>query len=101
MAVYEAACNVAEYAYKDRDASAGFVITVACSQKAVVAMVDDYGRLFDIGLVPPPDFSEKIEDRQVGGLGVHFIRSMMDRVLTRRKDNANRLVMIKYLSPAA
>ncbi len=101
MAVYEAACNVVEHAYKGGDASAGFAITLVSSPKAAIALMEDHGRLFDIDLVPSPDFSKKIEDRQAGGLGVHFIRNMMDRVLTRRKDNVNRLIMIKYLSPMA
>ncbi len=101
MAVYEAACNVVEHAYRERDASEGFAITLVSSKKAAIALMEDHGHLFDIGLVPPPDFSKKIEDRQVGGLGVHFIRNMMDRVITRRKDKVNRLIMIKYLSPTA
>lgn len=101
LAVYEAACNVVEHAYKNTETADGFVITLVRSKKAAIALMEDRAQLFDINSVSPPDFSKQIQDRPIGGLGVHFIRSLMDRVLTRRKDNTNQLIMIKYLSSSA
>jgi anti-sigma regulatory factor (Ser/Thr protein kinase) len=101
LAVYEAACNVVEHAYKNVETTDGFVITLASSNKAAVALMEDHAQLFDINSVSPPDFSKQIKERPIGGLGVYFIRSLMDRVLTRRKDNINQLIMIKYLSASA
>jgi serine/threonine-protein kinase RsbW len=101
MAVYEAACNKVEHAYENMEASAGFAITLVSSGKAAIALVEDQGRFFDIDSVARLDFSKKIQDREIGELGVHFIRCLMDRVLTRKKNNnINQLVMIKYLSPS-
>ena len=99
LAVYEAACNVLEHGYKNVETTEGLSVTLISSSKAVTALLEDHGRSFDINKVPPPEFSENIEDRKIGGLGVHFIRTLMDRVLTLKKKNINRLVMIKYLSP--
>lgn len=100
LAVYEAACNVVEHAYKNTDTANGFDITLVRSQKVAIALLEDRAQFFDINSISPPDLSKKIQDRPIGGLGVHFIRTLMDRVFTRRKDDINQLIMIKYLSPS-
>lgn len=102
LSVYEASCNVVEHSYENMETSVEFSITLLRSPKAAIAIVENQGRRFDIDMISPPDFSEKIQDRKVGGLGLHFIRTMMDRVLTReKKNNANQLIMIKYLPPSS
>jgi serine/threonine-protein kinase RsbW len=101
LAVYEAACNVVEHAYKNTETSNGFAITLVSSKKAAIALMEDRAQLFDINSISSPDFSKQILDRPIGGLGVYFIRNLMDRVFTRRKDNINQLIMIKYLSHSA
>jgi len=100
LAVYEAACNVVEHGYKNTEIPSGFAITLVGSKKVAMALMEDRAQSFDINSISPPDFSTRIQDRPIGGLGVHFIRSLMDRVLTRRKGNVNQLIMIKYLSPS-
>ena len=42
---------------------------------------------------PPPEGG--IEDRQIGGLGLHLVRTLMDRVAYERDGGMNRLVMTK------
>ncbi len=38
----------------------------------------DNARAFDPFAAPPPDLTADIEDRPVGGLGVHLVRTLMD-----------------------
>lgn len=57
-------------------------------------IVDD-GIAFDplAGLVP--DTSLSIEQREVGGLGIHFVRSVMDRLDYHRAEGRNHVKMVK------
>jgi len=47
--------------------------------------------------VPPPDLDASLQDRRVGGLGIHFVRRLMTRVEYARLDNRNRLVLERTL----
>ena len=59
--------------------------------------LSDDGIAFDPLSLPPPDLSLDIEDRPIGGLGVHLIRTMMDSVSYRREGDWNRLLVTKSL----
>ena len=39
----------------------------------------------------PPDLTGPLEGRNPGGLGIHLIRNMADRIEYRREDGQNRL----------
>ena len=56
----------------------------------------DGGRPFDpLTESPPPDTSSGIEDRPVGGLGVHLVRTMVEEASYRREGGRNRLTLVK------
>ncbi len=91
IAVEEAFVNVCHYAYP---ASTGEV-SLSCSSDStdfVVELVDQGGH-FDVLSLPVPDTSADIMDRQIGGLGVHFIRTLTDDVRYRREEGRNILRM--------
>ena len=44
-----------------------------------------------------PDISSGIEERPIGGLGVHLVREMMDEVKYTRDSNHNRLTLVMRL----
>jgi sigma-B regulation protein RsbU (phosphoserine phosphatase) len=56
----------------------------------------DWGRPFDLlSEAPPPDTSSSVEDRPVGGLGIHLVRSMVDEASYQREGDRNRLTLVK------
>lgn len=59
-----------------------------------VAVTDD-GIPFDPTQYPPPDLTVPGHERQVGGLGIHYIRKMSDGVAYRREDGKNILTIKK------
>ena len=71
------------------------VVVMAVSLVWVVAVVSDDGIAFDPLEVPPPDLESSLEDRPVGGLGVHFMLTLMDEVTYRREGDRNVLTMRK------
>ncbi len=57
--------------------------------------VSDDGRPFDPFSIAPPDTTEPLTKRSIGGLGVHLVRQFMDEVQYRREGDRNVVVMIK------
>lgn len=93
LAVDEACTNVIKYAY----GSGVGEITVACTVDPgeVRVCISDGGTPFDPLEVRAPDLSGSVEDRPIGGLGVHLIRSLMDRVSYEYRGGRNVLCMAK------
>ncbi len=58
--------------------------------------ISDDGRPFDpLNDAMQPDLHAALEDRAIGGLGIHLVREMMDELHYRREDGKNRLAMVK------
>ena len=60
---------------------------------AVDMTVTDDGPAFDPLQLPEPDVTARFEERQPGGLGVHLVRKLIDRVEYTRAGGRNRLTM--------
>ncbi len=61
----------------------------------------DRGRPFNMLEAPTPDLCADIESRQVGGLGIHFIRAIMDDVRYVRRGGCNILTLVHHQTPPA
>ncbi|WP_168735325.1 ATP-binding protein [Pseudothauera rhizosphaerae] len=55
---------------------------------------------FDPFQLPPPVLTQGIEEREVGGLGVHFVRTLMDEWHYAREDGHNLVRLRKVLEAA-
>lgn len=53
---------------------------------------------FDPFSMPPPDLSLDIEARPIGGLGIHFVRTLMDTWHYERAGNFNVVTLHKQLT---
>jgi serine/threonine-protein kinase RsbW len=95
MAVDEACCNVFEHAYSG---SAGEIdLRFETRGRDVVITLHDHGRAFNPEVVPRPDTSRPLEERPVGGLGLHLMRKLMDKVcFAFSPELGNTLVMEKH-----
>lgn len=68
--------------------------------EVTVQVVDD-GVAFDPMATPPPDTSLSVEDRAIGGLGIHLVRKLMDSVGYDRRDERNHLQFSKRYSSSS
>jgi serine/threonine-protein kinase RsbW len=94
IALSECLTNIVEHAYRDR--REGVIdVSYQMTDDALAVTVTDEGPTFDPLSLPPPDTGEPIEDRTPGGLGIHFIRQLMDNVEYHRTDGRNTLVFTK------
>ena len=70
-------------------------IAVKSEPDAVTIEITDDGRPFDpLNDAPQPDVGAAIEDRPVGGLGIHLVRTMMDEMSYRREGDKNRITLV-------
>jgi len=63
----------------------------------IVIDIEDAGRPFDPLGAPTPDLTGGLRERRVGGLGIHFVRNVMDAVEYARVGEHNRLRLSKKL----
>jgi anti-sigma regulatory factor (Ser/Thr protein kinase) len=72
-------------------------IEIALSSDADTLTIEiaDDGRPFDpLHDAPTANTAVALEDRQIGGLGIHLVRSMMDELHYRREQGRNCLTLI-------
>lgn len=72
-------------------------VTARVADGLVTVEVGDDGRAFDPTGAPPPDTSAALEDRPIGGLGVHMVSRLMDEVAYERRPGRNHLRLSKRL----
>lgn len=74
-------------------------IMLKCEKRGdrVKIVIEDEGKPFDPTTTEDPDIDSPIEEREMGGLGVYFIKKSMDEVKYDFKDGKNILTLIKYL----
>lgn len=101
LATDEACTNVIQHAYGGEEI--GIIrVSYEDTSDAFIIRIHDEGKPFDPLQIPAPnipDSANDIDELRIGGLGIHFMRSLMDKVEFHPKDNGgNTLIMIKYRS---
>jgi serine/threonine-protein kinase RsbW len=96
IACDEIISNVLSHGGKSRVPAIDVALTLA--DGAVGVEISDDGTPFDPLSAPPPDTTLPVEDRPIGGLGVHLVRELMDEVSYRREGGWNRLRFSKNCS---
>jgi anti-sigma regulatory factor (Ser/Thr protein kinase) len=94
LALDEVVTNIISYAYDD-EAEHQIGIRVTLESDGVSVRVEDDGRAFNPLDAPQPDLGLGLDERPIGGLGVHIVRSVMDGLEYRREDDRNILIMRK------
>ena len=69
------------------DRSTSIALTVEPNR--VSGEIGNRGKAFDPRGAAPPELTTPIEDRQVGGLGIHLVRALTTALDYRRQGNQN------------
>ena len=94
LALEEAVTNVIMYAYPE--GTDGMVdIEAVVDGKRVMFVITDSGKPFDPTAKEDIDINAKMDERQIGGLGIHLVRTIMDTVNYERKGEKNILTITK------
>ena len=95
LALEEAAANVINHAFGETPPPHHLAVMLTIDADRVAAEIIDNGQAFDPSAIPEPDRTLPLASRDPGGLGIHLIRKMMDRVDYHRVDGENRLKLEK------
>lgn len=96
LAVDEACMNIIQHAYGDEAPGEIRLRLTPQSDRLVIELADD-APCIDQAKVKP----RALSDVRPGGLGVHFIREIMDEMaFLPCKEKGNRLRLVKYLNRA-
>lgn len=97
LAIEEAVVNIINYAYPKN--VKGIINVVAqANDNRLKFVISDKGRPFDPTARQEINTNLPIEDRQIGGLGIHLIRKIMDSINYERIDDENILTLRKYFN---
>ncbi len=95
LAIEELGVNIVNYGHDD-DTNHEIRIVISSNNEAITIEIEDDGHAFNpLCDAPEPDLNSAVEDRTVGGLGIHLVRSMMDEVHYQRQQNKNCLTLVK------
>ena len=99
LAADEAVTNVIEHAYQ-YDARRTVGVEMLLEKNLLRILIRDNGEAFTPAERPPVDLDQHIAERRTGGLGVHLMHQLMDKVEHRREGGENVLELTKrWVSP--
>lgn len=98
VAVDEVCTNIIQYAYPQGQEG---IIHITCVMEGshFVVIIEDNGQPFDPLQVSDPRVEGELEERELGGLGVYFMKQLIDELKYeyREEDGSESLTMIKYV----
>ncbi len=100
LGLEEVFVNVVTHGISPSGAGRVFASLVADDASVELTLRDDT-RAFNPLDLPAPDLEASLEERPLGGLGVHLVRTLMDAVSYRRVGDQNQLTLRKAVVRAA
>jgi Anti-sigma regulatory factor (Ser/Thr protein kinase) len=93
LAADEIFTNIANYAYGKGDGEVEIALFV--QDDLITITFTDSGIPFNPLTLPTPDITLGIDERKIGGLGIHLVRELMDTTSYLRENGKNILTIEK------
>ncbi|MCF7790640.1 MAG: ATP-binding protein [Victivallales bacterium] len=89
LAVEEVLVNIISYAYTDQCKSGYMEVRYKNNNSSYSITFLDTGKKFDPTAVSEPDTSIPINQRRMGGMGIHIVRNIVDNLQYKREGGKN------------
>jgi anti-sigma regulatory factor (Ser/Thr protein kinase) len=96
LAIEEIVTNVIKYGFDDASKHE-IAVRLEMTENALKIEICDHGKEFNPFNQPEPDISLPSKEPKIGGLGVHFVRKMLDACAYYRRDGRNIVRLSKKL----
>jgi serine/threonine-protein kinase RsbW len=96
LALDEVVTNIVLHGFDDT-ANQNVEARLVVKEGVITAEIEDGGREFNPLDAPTPDLTASLDERTLGGLGIHLVRSLMDKVEYRREGSKNVLTIRKRI----
>lgn len=97
LALEELITNIIKYGYDNEDPHQIAIRLIVDATHFELQITDD-GHPFNPFDRPEPDTTLPIEEREIGGLGIHFIRNLLDTWHYERCDDRNIVTVRKAMT---
>lgn len=88
LAVEEIVTNTVKFGYDD-DLPHNISVKLTLSPDEASLVIEDDARGFNPLTAPTPELTLPVEQRPIGGLGLHLVRSLASRLAYRRQNGKN------------
>lgn len=96
LCVDELITNIIAHAYNDKLEHAVLLECRIFENRLELELRDD-GVPFDPTSQNRPNTTQSVDDRNIGGLGIHLVQTLMDKVEYKREGDFNVLIVTKIL----
>jgi anti-sigma regulatory factor (Ser/Thr protein kinase) len=90
LVLEELVTNIVRHAFDD-GATHQIAVQVTLEPGWLVLRIEDDGLEFDLREAPPANLDADLEHRQPGGMGIHLVREIAERIDYRRVGGKNRV----------
>jgi len=91
--------NIVSYGFED-ESEHQIKFTLAKAEETLVVKVEDDGTPFNPLDAAGPEYSRDLESINIGGLGIHLVKKMMDDIDYQRVEGRNKLILKKCVHAA-
>ena len=99
LSLDELVTNVINYGYAEGETTKNIQLTLKIVNGSLwVVLVDDGVEFDPFSDAPAPDTDAPLEERQIGGLGIFFVKSLVNETNYKRKDGKNYTTLILHPS---
>jgi anti-sigma regulatory factor (Ser/Thr protein kinase) len=97
IVIDEVLTNIIKYSYEDSDIHHIEFSSIIEEDRLSLRFVDD-GLVFNPLLKEYPGQPVDIDDRPIGGLGIHLMKSLADDIIYERRESKNIVHIIKFIN---
>ena len=91
--------NIISYGFED-EGDHQIKFTLAKTEETLVVKVEDDGTPFNPLEAADPELSRDLDTIDIGGLGIHLVKKMMDDINYQRVAGRNKLILKKCVAAA-
>ena len=91
--------NIISYGFED-ESEHQIKFSLVKDKETLVVQVEDDGKPFNPLDVASPEVSLDLDEVNIGGMGIHLIKKMMDDIVYQRVEGKNKLVLKKCVATA-
>lgn len=95
LAIDELFTNIVSYGYDDEDSHQVVIKMSVQDRELRIDLIDDAKQFDPLHEAAQPDLDASLEDRRIGGVGIHLVKTMMDDVSYKYEDSKNHLTLVK------
>jgi anti-sigma regulatory factor (Ser/Thr protein kinase) len=96
LALDELFTNIVSYGFPDNGPQ-WISVTLSHDNSMICVRLEDTGVPFDPSNAETPDPITEIEDCKVGGLGLHLVNKVMDKITYTRRNRKNIITLVKHI----